>query len=212
MKAESGAKRVVVFDHTLRTADDADARGNARSARSSSAPTTTTPSGRGRSACAIFSPDEAEELLQPALRHHPGVAADPSSGRDLSARDLRCAKRVVRRFRDFRAPLSQPRRPDLRVKYNPAHRWYWFPRMRRDEALVFKVYDLLRTAARAGPRTPRSTIRPRRQTRGRARASRSARSRFFRGARHESLAHQYLAFPGVRGNGITSRTLARPVT
>jgi hypothetical protein len=27
------------------------------------------------------------------------------------------------------------------VANNPNHRWYWFPRMRRDEALVFKVYD-----------------------------------------------------------------------
>jgi hypothetical protein len=25
--------------------------------------------------------------------------------------------------------------------YNPQHQWYWFPRMRRDEALVFKVFD-----------------------------------------------------------------------
>jgi len=28
-----------------------------------------------------------------------------------------------------------------RVRYNPDHRWYNFPEMRRDEALVFKVYD-----------------------------------------------------------------------
>jgi hypothetical protein len=28
-----------------------------------------------------------------------------------------------------------------RLKYNPRHRWFYFPRMRRDEALVFKVYD-----------------------------------------------------------------------
>ena len=28
-----------------------------------------------------------------------------------------------------------------RLKYNPKHRWFYFPRMRRDEALVFKVYD-----------------------------------------------------------------------
>ncbi|MGQ0547260.1 MAG: CmcJ/NvfI family oxidoreductase [Betaproteobacteria bacterium] len=28
-----------------------------------------------------------------------------------------------------------------RLKYSPAHRWYTFPRMRRDEALVFKVFD-----------------------------------------------------------------------
>ena len=28
-----------------------------------------------------------------------------------------------------------------RLKYSPRHRWVYFPRMRRDEALVFKVYD-----------------------------------------------------------------------
>lgn len=28
-----------------------------------------------------------------------------------------------------------------RVKYNPRHRWFYFPEMRRDEALVFKCYD-----------------------------------------------------------------------
>ena len=28
-----------------------------------------------------------------------------------------------------------------RLKYSPGHRWFYFPRMRRDEALVFKVYD-----------------------------------------------------------------------
>src|SRR5262249_39830917 len=27
------------------------------------------------------------------------------------------------------------------ITYNPEHRWYWLPRMRREEALVFKVYD-----------------------------------------------------------------------
>jgi hypothetical protein len=28
-----------------------------------------------------------------------------------------------------------------RLKHNAAHRWFYFPRMRRDEAIVFKVYD-----------------------------------------------------------------------
>jgi hypothetical protein len=28
-----------------------------------------------------------------------------------------------------------------RLKYNPRHRWFYFPEMRRDEAIVFKVYD-----------------------------------------------------------------------
>ena len=30
------------------------------------------------------------------------------------------------------------------ITYNPAHQWYWFPRMRRDEALVFKVFDSMK--------------------------------------------------------------------
>jgi hypothetical protein len=28
-----------------------------------------------------------------------------------------------------------------RLKYNPNHRWFYFPQMRRDEAIVFTVYD-----------------------------------------------------------------------
>ena len=27
------------------------------------------------------------------------------------------------------------------IGYNPDHKWFWFPRQARDEALVFKVYD-----------------------------------------------------------------------
>jgi hypothetical protein len=27
------------------------------------------------------------------------------------------------------------------LRYNAGHRWYYFPQMRRDEALVFKVYE-----------------------------------------------------------------------
>jgi hypothetical protein len=30
------------------------------------------------------------------------------------------------------------------ITYDPAQRWYRFPRMRREEALVFKVYDSLK--------------------------------------------------------------------
>ena len=34
------------------------------------------------------------------------------------------------------------------ITHNPAHRWYWFPQMRREEALVFKVYDSIKDSAR----------------------------------------------------------------
>jgi hypothetical protein len=40
-----------------------------------------------------------------------------------------------------------------RLKYNPSHRWFYFPEMRRDEALVFKVYDSEKDGRRALPHT-----------------------------------------------------------
>ncbi len=50
-----------------------------------------------------------------------------------------------------------------RLKYNPHHRWIYFPEMRRDEAVVFKVYDSDKNRARftahtsfADPATPPS--------------------------------------------------------
>ena len=48
-----------------------------------------------------------------------------------------------------------------RLKFNPQHRWVYFPEMRRDEAVVFKVYDSDKNRARftahtsfADPATP----------------------------------------------------------
>jgi hypothetical protein len=45
--------------------------------------------------------------------------------------------------------VSERRYPDrvgqtYAIKYNRKHRWYWFPRMWRDEALVFKTYESLK--------------------------------------------------------------------
>ena len=41
-----------------------------------------------------------------------------------------------------------------RLRHNPGHRWFYFPKMRRDEALVFKVYDSERDGrARFTPHT-----------------------------------------------------------
>ncbi len=113
IKAESGAKRVVVFDHTLRTADDVlreqqKIREVVRRAHNDY----TEWSGPQRVRDIL--PNEAEELLKHRFRHHPGVAADPLSGRDPSARHRRRPQRVVRRLHHFGAPLSRPHRPDLR--------------------------------------------------------------------------------------------------
>jgi hypothetical protein len=143
IKAESGARRVVVFDHTLRTADDElrvskGIREVVRRVHNDytewSAPQ------RVRD----ILPDEAQELLQRRfaiiqvwrpIRHpvetYPLAMADAQT---LSPQDMVVSER--------RAPgrIGQT----YAIKYNPIHKWYWFPRMRREEALVFKVFDSLK--------------------------------------------------------------------
>jgi hypothetical protein len=140
IKAESGAKRVVVFDHTLRTADD-ELRGSAKIRevvrRVHNDYTEWSAPQRVRDVL----PDEADDLLRGRfaiiqvwrpIRHpvetHPLAICDAAS---LSFDDM---------------VISERRYPDrigqtYAITYNPAHQWYWFPRMRCDEALVFKVYD-----------------------------------------------------------------------
>jgi hypothetical protein len=140
IKAESGARRVVVFDHTLRTADDAlreqkKIREVVRRAHNDY----TEWSGPQRVRDLL--PDEAEDLLKHRFAviqvwrpiRHP-VETDPLGICDARSVD----------FNDF--VISERRYPNrvgqtYAITYNPKHQWYWFPRMRRDEALVFKVFD-----------------------------------------------------------------------
>jgi len=140
IKAESGAKRVVVFDHTLRTADDAErAERKIREVVPRVHNDYTEWSGPQRVRDLV--PDEADELLQKRfaiiqvwrpIRH-------PVETFPLAIADARSIA-----FDDF--VISERRYPNrigqtYAVTYKPRHHWFWFPRMRRDEALVFKVYD-----------------------------------------------------------------------
>jgi hypothetical protein len=86
-------------------------------------------------------PDEADALLagrfaiiqvwrainQP-IQSNPLALADAKSvhSDDLLVAERRYPHRVGQTYR---------------LKFSPEHRWYYFPEMRRDEALVFKVYD-----------------------------------------------------------------------
>jgi hypothetical protein len=143
IKAESGAERVVVFDHTLRTADDElrVSKGIREVVhRVHNDYTEWSAPQRVRD----ILPDQAEELLQRRfaiiqvwrpIRHpvetYPLAMADAQT---LSPQDMVVSER--------RAPgrIGQT----YAIKYNPMHKWYWFPRMRRDEVLVFKVFDSLK--------------------------------------------------------------------
>jgi len=67
--------------------------------------------------------------------------ARQKAGPGESARHSWMRAASCRRPAGRRAALSAPRRPDYRLKYNPATA-VLLPRMRRDEALVFKVLRL----------------------------------------------------------------------
>ena len=138
--AVSGARRVHVFDHTLRSGDESE-----REARLVREPVLqahndyTEWSGPHR--VRELLPEESANLLkgrfaiiqvwrainQP-IQSNPLAIAD---ARSIAPEDLLIAER------------RYPNRvgQTYRLKYSPQHRWVYFPRMRRDEALVFKVFD-----------------------------------------------------------------------
>jgi len=140
VKAETGASRVVVFDHTLRTADDAlRERQKIREVVRRVHNDYTEWSGPQRVRDILS--DEAETLLK---RRFAIVQVWRPIRYPVETAPLAICDATSVSDKDF--VVSERRYPDrvgqtYSVKYNPAHRWYWLPRMRRDEALVFKVYD-----------------------------------------------------------------------
>ncbi|MGH6980512.1 MAG: CmcJ/NvfI family oxidoreductase [Stellaceae bacterium] len=147
IKEESGARRVVVFDHTMRTGDVED-----REAKKIREPVQrvhndyTEWSGPQRVRDLMGS--EADDLL---TRRFAIIQVWRPIRLPLESHPLAiCDARSIS-FDDF--VISERRYPNrvgqtYAVTYDPAHHWYWFPRMRRDEALVFKVYDSLTDRAR----------------------------------------------------------------
>lgn len=140
IKGMSGASRVVIFDHTLRSGDETE-----REARLIREPVLSAHNDytewSGPQRVRDLLAEEAEALLgrrfaiiqvwrainQP-IQKNPLALADAKS---VAMEDLLVAER---RYPDR---VGQT----YRLKYSPNHRWFYFPEMRRDEALVFKVYD-----------------------------------------------------------------------
>jgi hypothetical protein len=136
----SGARRVHVFDHTLRSSDD-----DVRASRKIREPVKSVHNDytewSGPQRVRDFFPDEAEALLgrrfaivqvwraiNRPIERNPLTLAD---SRSLAPADFIPAER---RFPDRVGEIYL-------FQHNPAHRWTYFSRLRRDEALVFKVYD-----------------------------------------------------------------------
>ncbi|HKA44566.1 MAG TPA: CmcJ/NvfI family oxidoreductase [Burkholderiales bacterium] len=137
----SGASKVVVFDHTIRVSDEEGQKAaNAR------------PTVKG------VHNDYTERSAPVRLREIVGDAE--------AERRLRKRWAIIQVWRPIRGkvlidPLgicdgrSIPQKGFIRVErrykyrtgevyhiaHDPAHEWYWFPHMERNEALVFKVFD-----------------------------------------------------------------------
>ena len=140
VQAVSGASRVVAFDHTLRTGDLAEQQAKKIREPVLWAHNDYTEWSGPRRVREIL-PEEAEQLLQhrfaivqvwrtidQPIQSNPLALVD---ARSVSSADLLPAER---RYPDRVGETYQ-------LRYNPDHRWFYFPQMRRDEAVVFKVYD-----------------------------------------------------------------------
>lgn len=140
VQAHSGAKRIHVFDHTLRTADEGiiaktGARGPVKAVHNDyteeSAPQ------RVRD----LLPDEADELLKRRFTIiqvwraiQPVIYAEPLAICDGRTIPYEGFIKLERRY-PYRTAAT------FHISYNPNHRWTYFPEMTDKEAIVFKVFD-----------------------------------------------------------------------
>jgi len=136
----SGAARVVVFDHTVRSGDEAE-----REARLLREPVLSAHNDytewSGPNRVREVLPDEADDLLK---RRFAIIQAWRAINRPIQSNPLAIADALSVAPGDLLvAERRYPHRvgQTYRLKYNSAHRWFYFPEMRRDEALVFKVFD-----------------------------------------------------------------------
>jgi len=141
IKKHSGASEVVVFDHTIRISDEdmqkaVDARPTVKSVHNDY-----TEASAPRRLREIVGDEEAERrfkkrwaIVQVWRPIRGKVLIDPlgiCDGRSIPQQGF---IRVERRYKYRTGEVYH-------IAHNPAHEWYYFPHMERDEALVFKVFD-----------------------------------------------------------------------
>jgi len=141
IKQQSGAAEVLVFDHTIRLGDEtsrtaAKARGPVKSVHNDY-----TENSAPRRLRDILGDEEAERRMQkrwaiiqvwrPIRRP---VVTDPMAICDARSIPNEGFILVQRRYQFRTAEVYY-------ISHNPAHIWFYFPNMQRNEALVFKVFD-----------------------------------------------------------------------
>ncbi len=143
VKKTSGAKRVVVFDHTLRSADPA-----TREEKQISGPVRNAHNDytdwSGPQRVRDLLPDEAEELLKRrfAIVQTWRPINKPVQREPLAIADARSigTREMVTTARIYPDRVGET----AHMTFNPDHVWYYFPNMQRNEAIVFKTFDSAR--------------------------------------------------------------------
>ena len=140
VKETSGAKRVLVFDHTLRSADSA-----MREAKQISGPVRNAHNDytewSGPQRVRDLLRNEADELLKRrfAVVQVWRPIRNPVQREPLAIADARSigTKELIPSSRVYPDRVGEV----YHCTFNPEHRWYYFPNMQRNEAVVFKTFD-----------------------------------------------------------------------
>lgn len=141
VKAHSGAREVIVFDHTIRIGDEAGRRANNARPPVRGVHNDYTERSAPQRLRDVLGDVEAEKrirgrwgIVQVWRPIRGDVLADPLAMCDARTIPVEGFIPMQRRYRHRTAETYH-------ISYNASHAWYYFPRMRRDEAIVFKVYD-----------------------------------------------------------------------
>jgi hypothetical protein len=140
VKKVAGATRVVVFDYTLRSGDESEREAKLVREPVLSAHNDYTewsgpqrvrdllPHEAGTLLAGRFAIIQVWHAINQPIQSNPLAIADARSVAfdDLLVAERRYPNRVGQTYR---------------LRYSAEHRWFYFPQMRRDEALVFKVFD-----------------------------------------------------------------------
>ena len=142
VKRHTGARRVVVFDHTIRKRLPADLKQQTTVQRPAVllVHSDYTPAS-GPQRVRDIVPDEAEQLLtrrvafynvwKPLYRR---VEELPLAMIDARTQDDDDLLRMELKYRERTGEIYV-------MRYSPRHRWYYFPRMEAQHALLLKTYD-----------------------------------------------------------------------
>jgi len=144
VKQCTGAARVLVFDHTLRAENDAVREEKLASRPVRSVHNDYTEWSGPQRVRDLLPKDEAEALIQKRFSviqvwrpvRNPVVSA-PLAIADSQSIAVKDLIGTERRYPDRVGEIYH-------LSYNAEHRWFYFPDMQTDEAIVFKCYDSMK--------------------------------------------------------------------